>query len=103
MAYGEFFVERQGWAHWPKVLIMCRKRGRTEGRWELERRRYVPDRGTCHNTYPYAGKFRCSACDAEWRTENDDLTEPELWIDGVGDMPRYCQNCGRRIVWEEDE
>ena len=27
MSYGEFFVERQGWAHWPKTLVMCRKHG----------------------------------------------------------------------------
>ena len=38
MAYGEYYVERQGWAHWPKTLIMCRKRG--DG---IERRRYVPE------------------------------------------------------------
>ena len=39
MAYGEFYVEHQGWARWPKVLIVCRKRG--EG---IERKRYVPER-----------------------------------------------------------
>ncbi len=34
----EFYVEQQGWAHWPKVLIMCRKNGR-----DVTRRRYVPE------------------------------------------------------------
>ena len=44
MAYGEFYVEQQGWARWPKVLIMCRKRGRDEsGNIIAERRRYVPE------------------------------------------------------------
>lgn len=43
MAYGEFYVERQGWARWPRVLVMCRKRG--DG---VERRRYVPVGGTQH-------------------------------------------------------
>jgi hypothetical protein len=47
MAYGEFYVERQGWARWPRVLIMCRKRGRDEsGNIIAERRRYVPEGGT---------------------------------------------------------
>lgn len=39
MAYGEFYVERQGWARFPKVLIMCRKHGQG-----IERRRYVPEK-----------------------------------------------------------
>jgi hypothetical protein len=49
MAYGEFYVERQGWARWPRVLVMCRKRGRDEsGNIVAERRRYVPVGGTQH-------------------------------------------------------
>lgn len=43
MAYGEFYVEHQGWARWPKVLVMCRKRGSMEdGSVSVERRKYVP-------------------------------------------------------------
>ena len=34
----EFYVERQGWKHWPKVLVMCRKNGR-----DVTHRRYVPE------------------------------------------------------------
>ena len=34
----EFYVEQHGWAHWPKVLIMCRKNGR-----DVTRRRYVQE------------------------------------------------------------
>lgn len=39
MAYGEFHVEQQGWAHWPRVLIVRRKTGRGPD----EARRYVPE------------------------------------------------------------
>lgn len=40
----EFFVERQYWARWPRVLIVCKKRGRDEeGNLIAERRRYVPE------------------------------------------------------------
>ena len=46
MAQGEFYVERQYWARWPKALIMCRKRGSMEdGSVSVERRRYVPEGG----------------------------------------------------------
>ena len=102
MAFGEFYVERQGWARWPKVLIMCRKRGHdVNGREIAERKRYIPEttltRCTCTNASRYAGRFKCSLCEAEWDTEDVELAEPTLWIGGVGDYPRFCQGCGARI------
>ena len=78
MAYGEFYVEHQGWAHWPKTLIMCRKRGYGI----IERRRYVPER-TCriieYDEVPYPV---CSECGA---VQPDDYTV------------YYCWNCGAKV------
>ena len=74
----EFFVEHQGWTHWPKVLLMCRKHG--DG---IERRRYVPDPGECNDVSESEFSFRCSACDA---TDID-----FKW-------PTYCHGCGRRVA-----
>lgn len=43
----EFYVERQYWTRWPRVLLMCRKHGDMEtGNVTVERRRYVPEGGT---------------------------------------------------------
>ena len=56
---------------------------------------------TCHDESAYAGKFRCSECKAEWNTENDELTEPTLWVDGLGEYPQFCMNCGARIEVSE--
>jgi hypothetical protein len=51
----------------------------------------------CENASPYAGEFKCSECGVEWKTEDMDLVEPTLWIDGVADYPSYCQHCGARV------
>ena len=79
----EFFVERQGWAHWPRTLLMCRKRG--DG---IERRRYVPDRGECRNVSDPPEGFLCSVCN--W----GDFCEPSHLLAGA----RFCPNCGREVV-----
>ncbi len=88
MAYGEFYVEHQGWARWPKVLIMCRKRG-----YEIiERRRYVPER-TCEIKSSYL---------------NDFTSEHECWFEfemqcgyrfswDMMEPPRRCPNCGGEV------
>lgn len=36
-----FYVERQVWQRWPRVLLMCKDTGNG-----IERRRYVPEGGT---------------------------------------------------------
>lgn len=51
----------------------------------------------CENASRYAGEFKCSECGAAWKTEDMDLVEPTLWIDGVADYPSYCQHCGARV------
>lgn len=57
---------------------------------------------TCRNVSRYTSEFICSECGARWATEDIDLIEPTLTLgDGLGDLPHYCQGCGRRIEWEE--
>lgn len=60
MAFGEFYVEQQGWAHWPKVLIMCRKRSAGG----IERKRYIPER-----EYKTKTKEECAGCPDEHEAE----------------------------------
>ena len=81
----EFFVERQYWNHWPKVLLMCHKHG--DG---IERRRYVPDKGTCEvegstklgfEPY-YEHDLSCG------HTVTSEWSEP----------PRFCPECGAKVV-----
>ena len=89
MAYGEYWVECQGWTRWPKVLLMCRKHG--DG---IERRRYVPDAGTCEVEESWHGEsemveYRCTAC--------DEYMAVEVKPDGA-QRPNYCPNCGRKVV-----
>lgn len=86
MAYGEFYVERQGWARWPKTLIMCRKRGREI----IERRRYIPER-TCKPTE----SERClhgTDCPAWLCSECGELFE-------LG--TNFCSNCGAKVIQEK--
>ena len=89
MAYGEFYVEHQGWARWPKTLIMCRKRGHEI----IERRIYVPER-TCKPLgtirYDYEGGY----AGYEYETE---LSCGHKWRDAYGDYPDYCPYCGRKV------
>lgn len=88
MAYGEFYVERQGWARWPSVLVMCRKRG--DG---IERRRYVQER-TYNNLWKEFDKFKCSECSMEIGSISTNTIMP---------LPiRRCPNCGARVS-EVDE
>ena len=37
-----FYVEKQPWQRWPKVLTVCRN-----GKDGIVRRRYTPEKGTC--------------------------------------------------------
>lgn len=54
-------------------------------------------RGTCHDV----GKgwmWRCSECKCRLDIDRDYL--PTMWVDGMADVPRFCPNCGRRVVSE---
>lgn len=94
----EFYVERQYWARWPKVLIMCRKRGNG-----IERRRYVPDKGTCkadetatcecvrddlggYGKTLTVHEMECSVCGHTYEHVNGDY--------------EFCPRCGRKRVNE---
>ena len=55
----------------------------------------------CKDLCPCAGIFRCSECGCEFKTEDDDLIEPTLWVDGVATYPRFCPNCGARVMEAE--
>ncbi len=90
-----FYVERQYWQRWPKVLVMWRDNDDST----KTDRRYVPDRGTCQDESKWTRKFRCSECKVEFFLE-DDYSEPTFWTRGSADVPRFCPGCGRRIEWE---
>ena len=100
MAYGEFYVERQGWARWPKVLVMCRKTGRmSDGNVAVERRRYVPER-TCNNMSKWPDeRLECSECGCitDYVSYED---EPYMMTDEGATIPNFCPNCGARRVDE---
>lgn len=52
-------------------------------------------RGTCEDV----GKgwmWRCSECKCRLDIDRDDL--PTMWVDNVASVPRYCPNCGKRVV-----
>ena len=91
MAYGEFYVEHQGWARWPKTLIMCRKRG-----YEIiERRRYVPER-TCTIESSFLNDFSNNH-ECWWEF---DLSCGHHITGDTMDTPNYCEVCGAKVVGE---
>ena len=61
MAYYGFYVERQGWTHWPKVLIMHHRTGQGPD----ESRKYFPERKCQAIDTGYATAF-CSECGCEF-------------------------------------
>ena len=75
-----FYVERQCWQRWPKVLIMVCK-----GEGGEVRKRYVPER-TCHIIdVNESGVGICDRCGG--------------YAEAVDN---YCPNCGARVK-EENE
>lgn len=82
-----FYVEKQPWQRWPKVLTVCRN-----GEDGIERRRYVPER-TCKveatflNEYGYAPQL-------------DDFTFELSCGHSVtwDERPDYCPWCGAKVV-----
>ena len=85
MSYYGYYVERQGWTHWPKVLIMCHHTGDGHD----EKRRYVPER-TCSLVKEHFGRsgascrLVCSECH-------------HVIYDGWQEKPRYCAFCGAEV------
>ena len=94
MSFGEFYVQRECWAKWPRVLIMKRKTGGEE-----EQRRYVPER-TCHiidhgstsddGVDDGVSLFECDACGGLFLASNEGKA-----------ASNYCYYCGAKVV-EDD-
>ena len=61
-----------------------------------------PEERTCRNTVgkPFAGyrMFSCSECGAYLEVDGD--TDANLFAGGERPMPRYCPNCGAKVVQE---
>lgn len=61
-----------------------------------------PEERTCRNTAgkPFAGyrMFSCSECGAYLEVDGD--TDANLFAGGERPMPRYCPNCGAKVVEE---
>lgn len=59
-----------------------------------------PEERTCRNTAgkPFAGyrMFSCSECGAYLEVDGD--TDANLFAGGERPMPRYCPNCGAKVV-----
>ena len=55
-------------------------------------------RGTCRDKNRRFNTWECSECGATVLLMFDDFGEPSYCVDGVADVPRYCPNCGRRVV-----
>lgn len=62
------------------------------GEWLSEHVRYVKERGTCHNAdIGTEGYFKCSECSASCSVD---------WECSGWDVPRFCPNCGAKVVDE---
>lgn len=61
-----------------------------------------PEERTCRNTVgkPFVGyrMFSCSECGAYLEVDGD--TDANLFAGGERPMPRYCPNCGAKVVQE---
>lgn len=79
-----FYVERQNWQHWPKTLVVVRKRD-FGGR---DVRSYRPVR-TCHATTVFEYMTGCSVCGCPWD-----------WFYQMGNFqgpPNFCPKCGCEV------
>lgn len=56
--------------------------------------------GTCHDSNRRFNAWQCSECGATLLLMFDDCGEPTYSVGGFADMPRYCPNCGRKVVDE---
>ena len=56
---GQFYVEANRWARWPRVLVMCKKTG--DG---IERRHYIPAGGTRDQWNERMRKIMCNYAEA---------------------------------------
>ena len=52
---------------------------------------------TCRDTGGYL-MFRCSECGCSVEVDDFDSGEPNIFVDGIAATPRYCPNCGAKVV-----
>lgn len=87
------YISIPSMALWPDVLDVSPQWNHTgEPR---EHRRYVPERGTCHDILG-ARWFHCSECGfgiVDMYINDEEEYDPEK-------CPRYCPWCGRKVVGE---
>lgn len=55
---------------------------------------------TCHDKCSSFNAWACSECNATVLLMFDDFCEPSYSVDGIADVPRFCPNCGRKVVGE---
>lgn len=53
---------------------------------------------TCEDAGTRFNAWVCSECDATLLLMFDDYDEPTYSVNGVADVPRYCPNCGAKVV-----
>ena len=56
--------------------------------------------GTCNDKCSRFNAWVCSECNATVLLMFDDYGEPSYSVDGIADLPRFCPNCGRKVVSE---
>ena len=59
------------------------------------------DRPTCDDVGD-DWTFRCSACGSELDIRDAFEDEPTMWKDGAAEVPKYCPNCGAKVVRTDD-
>ena len=88
-SYG-YYIEKQNWTHWPKVLIMRHRTGLEPD----ETKRYVPEK-TCHMVlmedirgHAYQDTYECDRCGEQV------IRETYMW---KSEPPNFCPKCGSRV------
>lgn len=57
-------------------------------------------RGECRDSNNRFNAWQCSECGATVLLMFDDFDEPTYSVGGVAEVPKYCPNCGRKVVDE---
>ena len=59
---------------------------------------FEPSRGECRDVSERRATMTCSVCGATVKFGFDADGEPTITVDGFADVPKYCPNCGRKVV-----
>lgn len=55
-------------------------------------------RGECRDVSKRRATMTCSVCGATVKFGFDADGEPTITVDGFAEVPKYCPNCGRKVV-----